>query len=78
MPGKLTEGVDEETKPKGGITQDPKPDVQPQDRLITSQNDTAPKHSRQRYYRPSREALEAGAGHLAGIAENQRRLKMVA
>ncbi len=24
MPGKLTEGVDEETKPKGGITQDPK------------------------------------------------------
>ena len=43
MPGKLTEGVDEETKPKGEITQDPKPDVQPQDRLITSQNDTAPK-----------------------------------
>ena len=24
MPGKLTEGVDEETKPKGGIPQDPK------------------------------------------------------
>ncbi|OFR21524.1 hypothetical protein HMPREF2898_03790 [Atopobium sp. HMSC064B08] len=62
MPGKLTEGVDEETKPKGEITQDPKPDVQPQDRLITSQNDTAPKHSRQRYYGPSREALEAGGG----------------
>ena len=38
MPGKLTEGVDEETKPKGEITQDPKPDVQPQDRLITSHN----------------------------------------
>ena len=33
MPGKLTEGVDEETKPKGTIP-----------RLITSQNDTAPKH----------------------------------
>ena len=78
MPGKLTEGVDEETKPKGEITQDPKPDVQPQDRLITSQNDTAPKHARQRYYGPSREALEAGAGRLAGIAENQRRLRMVA
>ena len=31
MPGKLTEGVDEETKPKGGIPQDPKPDDQPQD-----------------------------------------------
>ena len=78
MPGKLTEGVDEETKPKGEITQDPKPDVQPQDRLITSQNDTAPKHSRQRYYEPSREVLEAGADRLAGIAENQRRLRMVA
>lgn len=31
MPGKLTEGVDEETKPKGAIPQDPKPDDQPQD-----------------------------------------------
>ena len=30
--------------------------------MITSQNDTAPKHSRQRYYGPSREALEAGGG----------------
>ena len=31
MPGKLTEGMDEETKPKGGIPQDPKPNDQPQD-----------------------------------------------
>ncbi|WP_282710284.1 hypothetical protein [Lancefieldella sp. Marseille-Q7238] len=31
MPGKLTEGVDEETKPKGTVPQDPKPDDQPQD-----------------------------------------------
>lgn len=31
MPGKSTEGVDEETKPKGGIPQDPKPEDQPQD-----------------------------------------------
>ena len=46
--------------------------------MITSQNDTAPKHSRQRYYEPSREVLEAGADRLAGIAENQRRLRMVA
>ena len=26
MPGKLTEGVDEKTKPKGGIPQNPKDD----------------------------------------------------
>ena len=31
MPGKLTEGVDEETKSKGAVPQDPKPDDQPQD-----------------------------------------------
>ena len=43
MPSKLTEGMDEETKPKGTVPQDPKPEDQPQDRLITSQNDTTPK-----------------------------------
>lgn len=31
MPGKLTEGVDEEIKPKGTVPQDPKPEDQPQD-----------------------------------------------